>query len=803
MYNLGEHFKRDLNKAKALEKNVLKGKKYRITVLTERLVRLEYSETGTFEDRPTEIVASRDFPTPEFKVTDEHGVLKIVTKYFRLTYTKEKPFTGSKLNTTSNLRIELLNTDRIWYYKHPEVRNYGTPGLSTEMEEGKIKFKKGLYSSDGFAAIYDDSGIVFEADGSIEKRASDYVDVYVFLYLKDFAACLKDYFYLTGPPALIPRYALGNWWSRNVGYNDLSLKQLIDQFAEEEIPLSVLVLNHNWHLPNRLGKKDVSSGFTWNHDQFVKPKAMIDYLHSQGIRVGLEIDPEAGLFPTESSYAKVSEYLKPDANGVIPFEVMNPRFLDVYLKLVIHPLDNDGVDFYQISYQNKHDLQSLWLLNHYHFYDMMRDFKRRPLILSRNTLVNPHHYPVLYAGKSIVSWETLKMVPFYNVSAANNGVSFFAHDIGGYYKGIEDNELYTRFVQLGTFSPILKFGSEAGKYYKREPWRWSYKTAKIVKTYLTLRTRLIPYLYAESYKYYKYGMPLIMPVFYKTPEYYDDLRYRNEYYLGTELFVCPIIHKKDYDMNRSVHKFYIPEGTWYDFMTGKKFPGGREYVSFFKDQDYPVFAKAGAIIPLGENDNINDVNPPKNMEIHVFPGQNNQYNLYEDDGVSDLYKRGFYLLTSIEYNYLPNNYTMIIRAIEGKSGIIPATRNYKIRFRNTKKANDVVVYFNSQLLSYKAYIDGPDFVVEVRDVPTIGQLTVNCKGKDIEIDAVRLIGDDIESIISDLELETTMKEKIDHILFSELSIKKKRIEIRKLGRHGLEKRYIKLFLNLLEYIGQV
>ena len=185
MYNLGEHFKRDLNKAKALEKNVLKGKKYRITVLTERLVRLEYSETGTFEDRPTEIVASRDFPTPEFKVTDEHGVLKIVTKYFRLTYTKEKPFTGSKLNTTSNLRIELLNTDRIWYYKHPEVRNYGTPGLSTEMEEGKIKFKKGLYSSDGFAAIYDDSGIVFEADGSIEKRASDYVDVYVFLYLKD------------------------------------------------------------------------------------------------------------------------------------------------------------------------------------------------------------------------------------------------------------------------------------------------------------------------------------------------------------------------------------------------------------------------------------------------------------------------------------------------------------------------------------------------------------------------------------------------------------------------------------------
>ena len=92
---------------------------------------------------------------------------------------------------------------------------------------------------------------------------------------------------------------------------------------------------------------------------------------------------------------------------------------------------------------------------------------------------------------------------------------------------------------------ILKFGSDGGKYYKREPWRWSYKTKQIVKYYLQLRTKLIPYLYAESYKYSKYGLPLIMPIFYRTPEFYDDERYRNEYYLGTELFVSPILHKKE------------------------------------------------------------------------------------------------------------------------------------------------------------------------------------------------------------------------------------------------------------------
>lgn len=804
MYNLGDHFKTNLENAKALDKNVIKGEKFRITILTERLVRLEYSKTGVFEDHPTELVEKRNFPVVNFEVQENNSVLSIKTKYFHLRYNKERFFEGTKLSPSSNLKISLLNTDRIWYYKHPEVRNYGTPGLSTDMTNGKVQFSKGLYSADGFAAIYDDSKVIFDADGTTRIREDvDSVDIYVFMYLKDFASCLKDYFYLTGSPALVPRFALGNWWSRNVSYDANTLKELVDQFEEERIPLSVLVLNDSWHSKNAIENKAIESGFTWDLRKYPTPSKMIEYFHSKGIRVGIEVNPGSGISPSEANFVAMRKYLEQDGNGMIPFNIMNPRFLDCYFKLLIHPLDDTGVDFYSINYQEKNDLNGLWLLNHYHFYDMMRDFKRRPLILSRNALINPHKYPVLYAGKSIVSWDTLSEIPFYNVNAANNGVSFFAHDIGGYYKGSEDNELYTRFVQLGTFSPILKFGSDDGKYYKREPWRWSYKTCQIVRDYLTLRTQLIPYLYAESYKYYRYGMPLVMPIYYHAPELYDDTRYHSEYYLGTELFISPIVHKKDYIMNRAIHKFYIPKGTWYDFMTGKKFPGGREYLSFFRDQDYPVFAKAGAIIPLGTNERLNDINPPKNLEIHVFPGQNNQYNLYEDDGVSDLYKRGFYLLTSIEYNYLPNNYTMIIRAIEGKSGIIPETRNYKIRFRNTKRAEDVIVYFNNQICQYNSYIDGPDFIVEVLNIPTIGQLTINCKGKDIEIDAVRLINDDIESIISDLELETTMKEEIDHVLFSELSIKKKRIAIRKLKSKGLEQKFIKLFLNLLEYIEQV
>jgi hypothetical protein len=247
----------------------------------------------------------------------------------------------------------------------------------------------------------------------------------------------------------------------------------------------------------------------------------------------------------------------------------------------------------------------------------------------------------------------------------------------------------------------------------------------------------------------------------------------------------------------------MPDGVWYDFVTGKKFVGDKNYVSFFKDQDYPVFARTGSIIPLGENENLNDTTPPKNMEIHIFPGKSNLYRLYEDDGISDLHKKGYYLISSIEYNYLPNNYTVIIRALEGKSGIAPDNRNYKIRFRNTKSAEDVIAYFNNDQIEYNAYPEGTDFVVELKEVPTIGQLTLNCKGKDIEIDAIRFIKDDIEGIISDLQIETLMKEKIDAILFGELPYRKKRIAIRRLSGKGLERKFIKLFLKLLEYMEDI
>ena len=321
-----------------------------------------------------------------------------------------------------------------------------------------------------------------------------------------------------------------------------------------------------------------------------------------------------------------------------------------------------------------------------------------------------------------------------------------------------------------------------------------------------MRHRLIPYLYSEAYRYSRTGLPVVQPLYYRYPEIYDEPLYRNEYYFGTSLFVAPITSKKDPLLDRTVQKLFLPEGIWYDFTTGKRYTGGKRYTTFYKLEDYPVFAKAGTIIPTAilDEKNINDTNPPKDMEIQIFPGQSNTYELYEDDGISSLYEKDFYIVTNIDYTYQQNNFTVIIRPVAGKSGIIPPHRSYKVRFRNTREPEEVKVHVgNEKVKGYTTYVDDNDYVVELPELSTLKQITINCKGKDIEIDAVRLVNDDFESILNDLPIQTKIKNAIGDVLSSDMDIKAKRIEVRKLKKLGVNEKYIKLFLKLLEYMAEI
>ena len=787
--------------------SVFSGKTYRITVLSERLVRLEYSPDGNFVNEKTELAIDREFPAVEFNIQQDSQFIQITTSYFQLVYKKEAPFTAAKYAPDRNLRVSLVNTDKFWYMGQPEARNFGGSAISLDANGTKTKLDNGLYSTDGFATIDDSNSLIYDEQGYLVKPDKKRIDIYLFMYRRDFGLCLKDYFKLTGKPALIPRYALGIWWNREKIYSDEDVKKIIHTFNRYKIPLSIILLSDFWHIKDAKNLDKYKTGYTFNPGLFPDPFEFTNYLHERGVRIGLQMDPYEGIYPHELMYKDIKQELniKSEKDTIIPFNAFDKKILKIYFEKLINPLIHDGVDFFWLDY--KHDLSTLKALNYYHNNEFFIKSNNRPLTLSRNTTVAAHRYPVHYSGETIVSWDTLNYLPSFNSSASNIGLSWWSHDVGGFKDGIEDNELYMRYVQFSCYSPIFRFAAKRGPYYKREPWLWDVKTFNIVKDYCSLRQRLIPYIYTEGYKYSETGLPLIQPLYYLYPEIYDEPIYKNEYFFGSELFVAPITKKRDEIMNRVIQRMYIPKGMWYDFKTGKKFPGNKRYIAFYKDEDYPVFAKAGSIIPLSIFDeNINVSSIPSKMEVHIFPGENNTYDLYEDDGVSKLYQKGYFTITSFDYNYMQNNYTLIIRPKEGKNGILPATRDYKIRFRNTREADDVEIYLDQSKanLEYTTYVEDTDFIVDIKAVPTTKQLTINCKGKDIEIDAVRIINEDINSIISDLMIETRLKERIAAIIFSrDLSIRKKRIMIRKLKKEGLSSMFVRMFLNLLEYISQL
>ena len=823
LVDISDKFKPNMQDAMANTDVVFTGNNYRITVLSETLLRLEYDEAGKFEDRPTEFAKFRNFEIPKFEKQENDKLLTISTEYFRLTYTKGKPFIGSMFAQDSNLKVVLQGTDKVWYYNHDESRNYGgyindidtrEPYLTQAeiMLEEKTKGKKllkekekikGLYSTDGFVTIDDSKSLIIDEKGYLIKDDRQRIDIYLFIYKRNFGKCLNDYFKLSGYPPLIPRYALGIWWNKTKPYSLSEVQELIQKFNKNQIPVSVLLLGENWHVKDANNMKLYKSGFTFNPVYFTRPEELTTYLHDRGIRLGLNIDPGEGIHTHERNYDEMASDLGIKEKQIIPFNVLEKRFISTYLIKMITPLYNHGVDFFWIDYYPK-DRKKLNILNYYQFNDFKKMTNVRPLIISRIADIAPHKYGIHYSGETLVSWDTLEKLPEINSRGSNLGLSWWSHDIGGYKHGQENSDLYLRYVQFGTFSPIFRFSSEEGHYYKRAPWKWDIKTYTIVKNYCLLRHRLIPYLYGEAYKYHKSGLPLIQPLYYVIPEIYDEVEFKNEYFFGTELLVAPITKPKDSIMNRSVKRVYLPPGTWYDFKTGKKFVGDKRYYLFYKDEDYPVFAKSGSIICLGDlEENINSTNPPKTLEVHVFPGKSNIYNLYEDDGISSLYEEGYYIVTRFDYNYLENNYNLIIRPFEGKSKIIPDRRNYRIRFRNTREPRDVSVMQDNNPIEFTFHVEENDLIIEVNNVDTTKQIIVICKGQNINIDSQRIIYDDIDLIINDLQLKTALKEKIAEIMFSKLEISKKRIQIKKLKNFGLDNVYIKMFLKLLDYIKEV
>ena len=778
MANLCSYFVKNVTNLKPPSKNIITGTNYRFEVLSPRLIRIEYNKNNSFEDRATSLVVSRNLGDTTFTHTETDVALTITTEYFTLTYIKGNPISGN------NIKVLINGTDREWTPNNKEIRNLGSLSYSLDnLDSTKLKLNKGLYSFDGFAVLDDSKNLVIDNENFNNREET--TDLYLFVYRSDLGLCLQDYFSLTGYPPMIPRYALGSWWYKNDIYNMYDIDLILKKFNDNHIPISVFLLGNKWH--------SSTESFTFNRSLF-DLNILNAYFKSKTQKFGLTINPELPITPVDPWYNELAKYLKTNKNN-LSFLPLNNNTLNAYLNLVVNNLLQYGIKLFNIDYYNPQDKQGLFLLNHYHY--VISNLNERGLILSRNPGIAPHRYPIIYSGRTKVSWDTLKVLPAYNNSASNLGVCWHAHAIGGYYGGIEDDELYIRYIQFGIFNPIFILAGDTGKYYKREPWKWNQIKLSVIKEYMQLRNKLIPYIYNEGYIYHKFGIPIVQPLYYKYPKIYDEPNYVNQYFFGSKIMISPIIKKKNIEMNRVVQRVFIPNGIWYDYTSGKKFIGNKYYVGFYKEEDYPIFIKEGAIIPMSLD---KDTNCPQNMEIQIFPAENGlygNYELYEDDGYN-LNPGRNYLITKMNLDKVEYGYKFTIARKEGNLNL--PNRNYLLRFRNMNSPENILVKQQNTEEKYPYEIEKNDLIIHINNVNVYNTIEVNIYGKNLEIETISVINEEIEGILDDLEINTILKEEIDDIIFSELPVNKKRIGLRKLKKHGLEPKFINMFIGLLAFI---
>jgi len=666
---------------------VVQGDLFRITVLTSGLLRLEYSPDGVFEDRASAFALFRDLPVPSFRLIETDHHLEIVTDRVHLVYDRG-PFSTSGLSI--QVRGNVSSYHSIWRYGDTPDDLRGT-ARTLDMADGAVPLEPGVVSGWGFAVLDDSRTLVLTDDGWVAPRDGARTDLYFFGFGLDHRDAIKAFYAVSGPTPVLPRFALGNWWSRYHRYTADEYVELITRFADEGIPFSVSVLDMDWHLVDVDPQYGSGwTGYSWNTELFPDPAGFLQWLHDKGLRVTLNVHPADGVRAFEDVYPQMAKALgrDPASGDPIAFDVTDPEFLTAYFEILHRSLERTGVDFWWIDWQSgPHSrvagIDPLWMLNHFHFLDNARDGKR-PLTFSRYAGPGSHRYPVGFSGDALITWASLDFQPFFTATASNIGYGWWSHDIGGHMFGGKDDELATRWVQLGVFSPILRLHSSLSPFNTKEPWRFGPEARAVMTEFLRLRHRLVPYLHTMNHRAAA-GEPLVQPMYWSHPTERDSYQVPNQFMFGTELLIAPITVPRDQGVQVGSVRAWLPDGDWVDLLNGLRYTGGRSVVMHRELSSIPVLAGAGAIVPLtAELIPGNATDNPAALEVLVVIGADGSFEMIEDDGTGSGLDEETVARTPISFDQASGS--MTVGPTTGATACLPELRSWRITFVGTNPA---------------------------------------------------------------------------------------------------------------------
>lgn len=751
---------------KSKSEAIVSGENYRFTVLTDRLMRLEYSKDGKFENRATQTVVNRDFDVPKFSVTEKNGSLKIRTERMELTYHGGE---FSKNSLLARCVGDNGKTAFVWYYDDYEYSdkhfNLKSTARTLDAVNGECELENGIMSRETMTILDDSKSLILADDGWIDVRDNDdNIDIYLFAYCEDYIGALNAFYTLTGRTPMIPRFALGNWWSRYYKYTQDEYKELMLKFDRYGIPFSVAVMDMDWHYTDIEPKYGSGwTGFSWDKELFPNHKEFLDFLHDRNMEVTLNLHPAEGIAAHEDRYKEMAQAMGVDTDNeeTVAFDIADPEFIENYFKILLKPMENEGVSFWWMDWQQGNTtkipgLDPLWMLNHFHYIDMCGQNKRA-MIFSRYSGAGSHRYPIGFSGDTITTWNSLDFQPYFTANASNIGYGWWSHDIGGHMFGYRDDELVTRWVQYGVFSPIMRLHSMNNDFMSKEPWNYNKISETVMIDFLRLRHKLIPYLYTMNYRAYKHSIPLVTPLYYIDKSYEAYTCNRNEYCFGSEMIVSPITSKADSITQMGCAETYIPDGTWFDFFNGRQYNGGQCYNIYRDIYTIPVLVKAGGIIPM--SDDVTDIGNPQNVTIQVFPCANNQFTLYEDDGVTMNYENGECVKTILELQW-GKEAKFIIHKPEGSENLITNNRSYTLVFRKISSHDGISVTENSNKIPFTSYSkDGDTYVC----IDNVNDEVIICFDGEVAL-SVNDYKKDIFNILLHAQYDNDKKEQIYKLL---------------------------------------
>ena len=479
----------------------------------------------------------------------------------------------------------------------------------------------------------------------------------------DPAEIMREYARITGLPELPPKWGFGYLQSHRTLAGPEEIAFVARTMREKRLPCEALIYLGTGFSPSGWNTKN--GDFDWNASNFPEPKAQVAALHDQHYKVILHVVVEGRKLTGTVHDACAAPPLPSGttADGKWPRE----RQVACYWPSHESVMTDVGIDGWWPDQGDGYDGPSE--INRHRMYwegtQMWRP-DERPFALHRNASPGVQRYGgFVWSGDVASRWETLKTHIPVGINTALSGLPYWGTDIGGFYPTKEyTGELFVRWFQFAAFTPL--FRSHGRNWHLHLPWGWDgsdggpeetrgfradpatlhdTRVEPICRQYMELRSRLMPYLYTAVRDGAEDGMPVMRALWLHYPDDPTAVARGDVYLWGRDLLVAPVV-----EQGATSRRLYLPRGTWYDWWTEERVAGGREIERAVDLATMPLYARAGAVIPLGPVKQYMSEKPDGEITLVVFPGADSTSTWYEDDGESFDYRTGEWMRVMLQWN---------------------------------------------------------------------------------------------------------------------------------------------------------